>query len=92
MSKKQEPSIGFGARLAKLRKEAGYTQVELAEILGISQRMVAYYENTDDHPLAKYLRHMSAALDVSADEMLGVADAAPASQAPQTKPRRPRKT
>lgn len=34
----------FGERLAALRKAAGFTQVELAAELGISQRMVAYYE------------------------------------------------
>lgn len=65
------PPAHFGTRLAALRKSAGYTQVELAEAIGISQRMVSYYEKTDDHPLAKLLRHFSAALDVSADELLG---------------------
>ena len=32
---------GFGERFAQLRKRAGYTQVELAEELGTSQRMIA---------------------------------------------------
>jgi transcriptional regulator with XRE-family HTH domain len=35
---------GFGERLATLRKAAGFTQTELANELGISQRMVAYCE------------------------------------------------
>jgi len=34
----------FGARMAGLRQAAGYSQRELAAELGISQRMVAYYE------------------------------------------------
>lgn len=62
----------FGARLAELRKAAGYTQVELAEEVGISQRMVAYYESAEDYPLARLLRHLARALGVSTDELLGL--------------------
>lgn len=35
--------ISFGQRLASLRMAAGFTQIELAAELGVSQRMVAYY-------------------------------------------------
>jgi DNA-binding XRE family transcriptional regulator len=44
--KKIEGMPGFGARLAQLRKAAGYTQVELAAEIGVSvsQRNIAYYE------------------------------------------------
>lgn len=45
----------FGERLAQLRKAAGYTQVELAQELGISQRMVAYYESPNANPPANLL-------------------------------------
>lgn len=68
-----QPAPSFGARLAELRKAAGLTQVELAEAIGTSQRMVAYYERTEDYPLARLLRHLSRALGVSADELLGLA-------------------
>jgi len=46
---------GFGERLAGLRKAAGFTQVELAAELGISQRMVAYYESPAATPPANLL-------------------------------------
>ena len=36
---KREESIG--ARLARLRRERGITQVELAEMLGVAKRMVS---------------------------------------------------
>ena len=68
-----EPLQGFGARLAELRRAAGLTQVELAEAVGISQRMVAYYESAEDYPLAQLLRHLSSVLGVTTDELLGVA-------------------
>lgn len=64
--------IHLGKQLAKHRKAAGYTQVQLAEAIGMSQRMVSYYEKTEDHPLAKLLRHFSTELNVSADDLLGV--------------------
>jgi transcriptional regulator with XRE-family HTH domain len=61
----------FGPRLAKLRKDAGYTQVEFAQAVGISQRMVAYYEAPDAMPPAHLLTEMAKVLSVSADVLLG---------------------
>jgi DNA-binding XRE family transcriptional regulator len=40
----------FGKRLSALRKQAGYTQTELAQELGVSQRMISYYEGDTDYP------------------------------------------
>jgi transcriptional regulator with XRE-family HTH domain len=68
---KQEVA-SFGERLASLRKSAGFTQVELAAELGISQRMVAYYENPDAAPPANLLPQIAAVLGVSIDELYGM--------------------
>lgn len=65
--------MNFGARLAELRKHAGYTQVEFAREVGISQRMVAYYESPEAHPPAHLLPDMARVLGVSTDELLGLA-------------------
>lgn len=62
----------FGARLARLRKAAGFTQKELGEEVGISQRMVAYYEGQTEHPPTKLMPVLAKALGVSADELLGL--------------------
>ena len=62
----------FGERLARLRKAAGFTQVELAAKLGVSQRMVAYYESPAATPPANLLPQIAAALGVSIDELFGV--------------------
>jgi transcriptional regulator with XRE-family HTH domain len=40
---KQDAVNGFGLRLAALRKQAGLTQTALAQEIGVSQRMMAYY-------------------------------------------------
>ena len=67
-----EAASGFGERLAALRKAAGITQTALAEEIGISQRMMAYYEGPTAHPPANLLPAMAKALGVSVDALLGV--------------------
>lgn len=69
---KPETATGFGARLAELRKAAGITQTALAAEIGISQRMMAYYEGPTAHPPANLLPAMAKALGVSVDTLLGV--------------------
>jgi transcriptional regulator with XRE-family HTH domain len=67
----------FGERLARLRREAGYSQRQLAAQLGISQRMVAYYEKQTDRPPADLLPLLSEVLGLSTDQLLGVRAAKP---------------
>jgi transcriptional regulator with XRE-family HTH domain len=64
-------AANFGERLASLRKAAGYTQVELAAELGISQRMVAYYESPNATPPANLLPQLATVLGVSIDDLFG---------------------
>lgn len=66
----EEPA-SFGQRLAELRKTAGFTQVELAAELGISQRMMAYYESPNATPPANLLPAIATALGVSIDDLFG---------------------
>ena len=67
-----ENGNGFGTRLASLRKAAGFTQVELAAELGVSQRMVAYYEGPNATPPANLLPQIATALGVSIDALFGL--------------------
>lgn len=74
MSKRKTQEMeGFGPRLASLRKAAGYTQVEFAAEVAITQRMVAYYEAPDAQAPAHLLPQMATALGVSVDVLLGLA-------------------
>jgi transcriptional regulator with XRE-family HTH domain len=77
---------GFGVRLAELRKRAGYTQVELAEELGTSQRMIAYYESRSIAPTA-LLPAIARALKITVDELLGTT---PIKRKKEPKPRNTR--
>lgn len=62
---------GFGVRLVELRKAAGYTQTELANELGVTRRMIAYYEGETEHPPANLLPGLAQALGVKIEALLG---------------------
>lgn len=62
----------FGQRLANLRKVRGLAQKDFAQRLGISQRMVSYYENESRHPPAGLLPPIAKILKISIDELLGL--------------------
>jgi len=67
-----EHAESFGQRMARLRKDAGFTQRDLAAQLGISQRMVAYYEAQAEHPPTHIIPALAELLGVSADDLLGL--------------------
>ena len=68
---KAEEAAGFGPRLVALRKTAGVTQTALAAEIGISQRMMAYYEGPIAQPPANLLPAIASALGVSIETLLG---------------------
>jgi len=73
MTKHQHPdAVGFGARLARLRKAAGYTQHQLADEIGATRRQIAYYESESEHPPANLLADLARVLNVSTDDLLGL--------------------
>lgn len=61
----------FGQRLARLRKEKGLSQKELAEKLGTTREMVDYYERRAVNPSLAVLEQAAEALSVSTAELLG---------------------
>ena len=61
----------FGRRLARLRKEAGYSQRSLAAEIGVSYRVIAYYEAQTEHPPTHLLPAIADALSLSVDQLLG---------------------
>jgi transcriptional regulator with XRE-family HTH domain len=71
VSEKKKDTV-LGLRLARLRNERGFTQVELAEKLGIAQPIVSDYERGRLRPHPDMLSRLAAALQVSADQLLGL--------------------
>lgn len=72
-SKRSTPSNEpFGARLRRLRKAKGFTQVELARAIGTSQPMVAQYEAEGGLPGPLILLKLAEILETTPEAILGV--------------------
>ena len=71
---KQTPSTetGFAERLVRFRKAAQLTQIQLAEMIDSNQRTLSHYETGRGYPPAPTIAALAEALDVSADELLGL--------------------
>ena len=60
----------LGQRLARVRKERGFTQVELAARTGLIQSLVSDYETDRLNLSAEMAVRFSMALDVTTDDLL----------------------
>jgi transcriptional regulator with XRE-family HTH domain len=72
---KQRDVEGFGQRLAEIRKSRGMTQAELGDAVGVSNRVIAYYELESTQPPGAKLVDLARALHVTTDELLGASPA-----------------
>jgi transcriptional regulator with XRE-family HTH domain len=59
-----------GERLARLRKERGWTQVELAERIGITQTLLSDYERGKLRLNADMIVRFANVLDITTDDLL----------------------
>jgi transcriptional regulator with XRE-family HTH domain len=73
----------LGRRLARLRKQRGVTQVELAAKLGAQQALISAYETGRLRLSAEMAVRLALALDVSLDELLGTRPARPQLRPPR---------
>jgi len=60
----------IGERLARIRKDRGFTQVELAEKIGIIQSLVSSYESGALKLSAEMAVRFAMALEVATDDLL----------------------
>lgn len=70
------PPVDFGGetlgeRITRIRKERGFTQVELASRIGIIQTIISAIESDERKMSAEMAVRFAQALDVSMDELLG---------------------
>ena len=63
----------IGTRIARLRRDKGLTQAELAQALSVSQPVVSDYENDVIKVSGEMTIQLAQILGVSADEILGLA-------------------
>ena len=76
VSRFELPPIDFGGetlgqRIARIRKERGFTQVELAAKIGIIQTIVSAVEGDERKLSAEMAVRFAQALDVGMDDLLG---------------------
>ena len=69
---KERTVKGFGKRLRTIRLARGMTQVELGDAVGVSNRVIAYYEADDAQPPGAMLVDLAKTLRVTSDELLGL--------------------
>ena len=60
----------FSAQLKKYRKNNGYTQKQLAEVVGVTQQAVAKWETNKALPNPEMLQKISSILNVTVDTLL----------------------
>lgn len=74
MSDRRKPfsALTLGAQVFSRRTALGLSQAALAERIGVSPLVVLRYEHGRNLPRADRLRALALALNVSADELLGI--------------------
>ena len=73
----------IGARVAALRARAGLTQGDVAERLGMSQRLLSYYEREASDIPASMLVPLADVLGVGVHELLGISESGPRKPGPK---------
>ena len=67
-----EGNVEFGERLAKLRKEAGLSQLELGERIGVAQSIISRFERGERKLYDDVLASLATALGVTPNDILGI--------------------
>lgn len=64
--------MNINENIKKARKEAGITQKELAEMIGVRQKDISRWENRERTPSIEAFSEICKALKISADTLLGI--------------------
>jgi len=73
----------IGARVAALRARAGLTQGDVADRLGMSQRLLSYYEREATDIPASMLVPLADVLGVGVHDLLGISESGPRKPGPK---------
>lgn len=58
----------IGQKIKDLRMENNYTQMQLAKLIGVSQKAVDYWERSVNEPKASYIIKLVKIFNISFDE------------------------
>lgn len=67
-------NMGFPDRVARLRKERGWTQQELADKVGVKVLQIRRYENGTSQPTLEVIKKLAIGLGVTSDTLIFDAD------------------
>jgi transcriptional regulator with XRE-family HTH domain len=73
-----QPRTAFGQRLVEARQNAGLSQAELAEQVDVDRRVIAHWERHSVTLRPEQIAALCTALDMTADQLLGISTAKPA--------------
>lgn len=59
-------------RIYELRLEHGYTQKQLAEIIGVTPKAIDFWEKGTNEPKASFVAKLAKTFKVTADYILGL--------------------
>ena len=64
--------MDFGSTLKSLRKQAGLTQAQLGQQIGVTKSVISFYELRERTPSPEVLVKLSAVFHCSTDYLLGI--------------------
>ena len=64
--------VEFGNRLRQLRKDHSLTQHQLAELIGVKNSVISFYEVGERMPSPEALRKLALSLHTTTDYLLGI--------------------
>lgn len=64
--------MDFGSMLRNLRTQAGLTQQQLADNIGVTKSVISFYERQERTPSPDVLIKLSSVFHVSTDFLLGI--------------------
>ena len=62
----------LGETIKSLRLEKGWSQPQLAQLVGVSNGIISIWENNINEPKASYIKKFAEAFGVSADYLLNM--------------------
>jgi transcriptional regulator with XRE-family HTH domain len=84
MNKKRKHNLKMGDKISEARRQIGMTQIEFAEILGVSQQLVTCWEKDSNYPTSEKLPEISKVLGLAVDELLGIKESRHSKKGPQS--------
>lgn len=66
--------MSIGTKIKELRTEKGLSQMQLAKIIGTSQKAIDYWERNVNEPKASYIIALVKAFDITFDDFFADID------------------